>query len=403
MAEFDFTSRLERAGNDAYALDAIGSGHGAPELPDEGFDAIPMWVADMNFPTAPSVQRALAARIEHPAYGYFLVRDEYIDAIRFWHATRHGTDVAREAIGYENGVLGGVVSGLSAYGSPGDAVLVHSPTYIGFTSALHNAGFSIVTSPLVRDEAGTWRMDYADMERKLAEHGIKLAIFCSPHNPCGRVWEREEIEQAMAVFEQAGCTVISDEIWSDIVFSGHVHVPTQAVSAYAREHTVALYAPSKTFNLAGLVGSYHVIYGDALRERVLRCSRASHYNDMNVLSMHALMGAYCDEGARWVDALVDVLEGNVAWACDFIAQHFDGIELARPQGTYMLFLDCTRWCECHGASLDALLRAGWRVGVGWQDGRPFHGACHIRMNVALPFARVQEAFGRLAQHVFATS
>lgn len=164
--------------------------------------------------------------------------------------------------------------------------------------------------------------------------------------------------------------------------------------------TVALYAPSKTFNLAGLVGGYRIVYNGYLRDRIAAQASKSHYNAMNVLSMHALMGAYGAEGRAWLDELREVIAGNVDFACRYIAERFDGVALSRPEGTYMLFLDCTAWCAARGASLDDLLRAGWRVGVGWQDGRPFHGPCHIRMNLALPLSRVREALERLDRYVF---
>ena len=162
---------------------------------------------------------------------------------------------------------------------------------------------------------------------------------------------------------------------------------------------MALYAPSKTFNLAGLVGSYHIIYDTWLRERVEREGSLSHYNEMNLLSMYALLGAYRPEGEQWLEELRQVLAGNVDYACGYIRDHFKGVEVSRPQGTYMLFLDCTQWCQDHGKTIDELQRAGWEVGVLWQDGRPFHGPCHIRMNLALPLSRVQEAFERLDRYV----
>ena len=172
------------------------------------------------------------------------------------------------------------------------------------------------------------------------------------------------------------------------------------MSEDAKNRTLALYAPSKTFNLAGLIGSYHVIYSDYLRDRVESKGAKPHYNSMNVLSQHALIGAYGPEGRAWADELNQVIAGNVDWACDFIERNLPGVDVFRPQGTYMLFLDCAQWCEKNGRSIDELLRAGWRVGVYWQDGRAFNGPCHIRMNLALPLSRVQEAFGRLERHVF---
>lgn len=399
--QFDFTSIMERKGFDAIAVDSLGNMPGfAPDAPQEGFDPIPMWVADMNFPTAPSIVDAVKERLAHPAYGYFEARQEYFDAIIRWHTERNGVrGLTAECIGYENGVLGGVISALNVLCSRGDKVLVHSPTYIGFTNSLSNNGYQIVHSPLVRDEDGVWRMDFADMERKLSTQNIHAAIFCSPHNPCGRVWRPWEIEKAMELFERYHVTVVSDEIWSDLILDGYRHTPTQSVSEYARQNTVALYAPSKTFNLAGLVGSYHIIYNPVLRDRVRKESSLSHYNSMNVLSMYALIGAYSAVGEAWLGELRQVLTENVDFACEYIRKNFHGIECFRPEGTYMLFLDCSLRCREHGTTLDALEREAWRVGVAVQDGRMFHGPCHLRLNLALPKSRIEEAFTRLKTYV----
>lgn len=397
---YDFTTMLPREGQDAIAVEKI-------PIPGaqirDGFSRIPMWVADMNFATLPAITESIIRRAQHPAFGYFQPRKEYFDAIIRWQAERNGVQgLTPEDIGYENGVLGGVITALRVLCSTGDSVLVHSPTYIGFTNVLKNNGYNIVASPLYQDDAGVWRMDYADMERKIQENHIHAAIFCSPHNPCGRVWTREELEQAMDVYRRNDVFVISDEIWSDLTLPGYKHIPTQSVNEDARTRTIAMYAPSKTFNLAGLVGSYHIVYNKALRDRINKEASLSHYNSMNVLWMHALMGAYTPEGETWVDELREVLGENVHYACDYIAEHFDGVSLARPEGTYMLFLDCSGWCAKHGKTLDELLCAGVGVGVVWQDGRPFHGECTIRMNLAVPTAVVKEAFDRLDKYVFNT-
>lgn len=397
--KFDFTTIYDRRGKDAMAVDAVEK---IPTFqPNEGFDAIPMWVADMNFATAPSVNAEIAKRIEHPLYGYYMTPDEYYDAIIRWHETRNGvTGLEKEHIGYENGVLGGLMSALNAVCARGDKVLVHAPTYIGFTGSIENAGYHIVTSDLKQDRYGIWRMDFFDMEMKIKKNDIRAVIFCSPHNPTGRVWEREELEQFMDMAQRLNVTVISDEIWSDLTLRGYKHIPLQSVSEDARERTIALYAPSKTFNLAGLIGSYHIIYNEALHKRVKKEASTCHYNSMNVLSMHALIGAYSDEGAQWVDELREVLTANVKYACKFIRKNFKGVNVQQPEGTYMLFLDCEEYCKRSGRSLDEVKKAGYEVGVVWQDGRPFHGPHHIRMNLALPTARVEEAMQRLKDYVF---
>ena len=206
---------------------------------------------------------------------------------------------------------------------------------------------------------------------------------------------RAEIERAMDVYAAHDCVVVSDEIWSDIIRPGFAHVPTQSVSEDARRRTVALYAPSKTFSLAGLVGSYHVIYDGYLRDRVRAQAAKSRYNEMNVLSMHALIGAYSEEGARWIDELRQVIAGNVDTVMGALGSRFKGVSAALPQGTYMLFLDCARWCAERGKTIEDVERAAWDVGVAVQDGRMFGGPTHLRMNVALPRVRVEEALDRL--------
>ena len=398
--KYDFTTILDRKGQDAIALDLVGA-PGAPyPAPREGFDVIPMWVADMNFPVVPTIQEYMIRRAQHPTFGYFLPRQEYTQAIIDWQKSHNGADVKPENIGYENGVLGGVASALAVLCSKGDNVLVHSPTYVGFTGTLTNNGYHIVHSALKLDDQGIWRMDFEDMEKKILENKIHAAIFCSPHNPTGRVWEKWEVEKAMELYKKHNVFVISDEIWSDILQVGVTHIPTQSVSEDAKQRTIAFYAPSKTFNLAGLVGSYHIIYNQWLKDRITKEASLGHYNSMNVMSMYALMGAYQPQGYEWVKELNETITGNVDFACDYIAKHFDGVTVSRPQGTYMLFIDCAGWLEKTGRTMDELMKAGWDVGVVWQDGRAFHGQTHIRLNLALPLSRVKEAFERLDKYVF---
>ncbi len=396
---YDFETRPERLGRDALAVDAIGQ-KWAPGAPREGFSVLPMWVADMNFVAFPGIQEAVAKRLSEPHYGYFLPRDEYYSSIINWQSARNSVSgLEAEHIGYENGVLGGVISALNTVCSRGDGVLVHSPTYIGFSSALANNGYRMVLSDLVVDKDGIWRMDLQDMEEKIVENRIHAMIFCSPHNPCGRVWTQDELEQLSELCERHDVTVISDEIWSDIILKGSRHIPTQSATAYLHDNTVALYAPTKTFNLAGLVGSYHIIYDRRLRERVLKESSLCHYNEMNVLSMHALIGAYTRDGMDWVNQMCTVIDRNMDVAFNSLAKA-EGVWAFRPQGTYMLFADFRLWCEARGRSMDELEKACWDVGVALQDGREFHGQHSLRLNLALPTRFIEEAFDRLEKHVY---
>ena len=400
---YDFTTIIDRKGKDAAAFDSVGKFKWGiePELPEEGFDFIPLWVADMNFATCPAVTREIIKRAEHPLFGYYEYSDEYYQAIIDWRqAGGYHQDLKREHIGYENGVHGFMASAVEVLTEPGDSILLHSPVYVGFKDDVEGLGRKSVYSPLVLDDEGVWRMDYADMDRKIKDNDIKLVIFCSPHNPSGRVWTMPELKKAMDVFEANGVTVLSDEIWSDLVFEGYEHIPTQCVSDYAREHTAAAYAPSKTFNLAGLIGSYHVIYNEELRKTITEHGEKTHYNEMNVLSMHALIGAYSDEGREWLGELMQVLCGNARFAVDYINENLPGVETHMGEGTYMLFLDLSEYLEKSGRTIDEVIKAGWRVGVGWQDGRQFEGPSHVRINLASPRSRIEEAFDRMKKYVF---
>ncbi|MBQ9550306.1 MAG: aminotransferase class I/II-fold pyridoxal phosphate-dependent enzyme [Lachnospiraceae bacterium] len=401
--KYDFDKIIDRRGKDATAIDGIGKKVWgvSPDSAKSGFSEIPMWVADMNFETSPSITRALEERIRHPLYGYFLPSERYYDSIIRWQTRLHGYEgLTPEVIGYENGVHGCIMTSIATLTEPGEAVFLHSPAYLGFLADLKSSGREAVVSPLKKDENGVWRMDFEDMEKKLKSHNIRLAIFCSPHNPSGRVWERWELDRAMELFRDNDCTVISDEIWSDIVFEGKKHIPTSMVSEDAKNRTISLYAPSKTFNLAGLIGSYHIIFNPLLRERIRRHGERTQYNEMNVLSMHALIGAYEDEGYEWLGELLKVLERNCRYAVNYINENFEGCSVSMPEATYMLFMDCSGFLKERGITLDDLLKAGWDIGVKYQDGRAFAWQDAVRINAALPESLLKEAFDRLSKYVF---
>ena len=400
--KYNFTEIIDRKGKDGLAIDNVGKMPGfAPDGPDKDFDLIPMWIADMNFATVPTIQTEIIKRMNHPIYGYFEPREEYYNAIIEWHKNRNGfKDLKAEYIGYENGVLGSVISGLNIFCSKGDNVLVHSPIYVRYRNILDNNGYKLVTSEMKIDDKNVYRIDYEDMEKKIKEYKIHVLIFCSPHNPCGRVWEKEELLKISEICEKYDVNIISDEIWSDLILYNNKHIPFQMVSEYAKNHTISIYAPSKTFNISGIVGAYHIIYNKTLRDRYRKESSLSNYNEMNLLSMYSLIGAYKKEGYDWLEQLLKVLGENIEFAINFIKNHFEGINVCKPEGTYMIFVDCSKWCEKHNKTIDDIEKAAWKVGVSVQDGRIFGGKCHFRMNLALPLSRVEEAFNRLEKYVF---
>lgn len=283
---------------------------------------------------------------------------------------------------------------------PGDKILVHTPTYNGFAIDIEGIGRHSVFSALIKDEDGLYRMDYEDMDRKIKENNIHLVMFCSPHNPSGRVWEKWELEKAAEVFEENNCYVISDEIWADLVYPGHQHLPFVNLNEWTKNHVVSLFAPTKTFNLAGITGSYHIIYNDELRRRITDYGNSSHYNTLHLLSMHALIGAYSDESADWLGELLEVLEKNCQYKCNFNNEKIEGVQVTLPQGTYMLFLECKDYLEKTGMSLDELVQKGWDYEVAWANGKIYNGLTNIRLNLALPFERVEEACRRMEKYIF---
>jgi len=392
--KFDFTQFIDRMGKDAIAVEM--PPNGALTKPEWKDKQIPMWVADQNFPTFPPIKEKMIERANIDTFGYYATRPEYFEGIIDWHKTRNGFDwLEKKHISYDNSVLGGVVTALKVLCSAGDNVLLQSPTYIGFTGSIENNGWNIVLNPMYKDEEGQWHIDYEDMEKKIVDNKIHATVFCNPHNPTGRAWSKEELLKCWEIFEKHNVWVVSDEIWSDIMLDGRKHVATCSVSDYALNHTVSMYATSKTFNIAGLVGSYRFCKNDWLRERMDKEASLSHYNGMNMIWMYAAIGAYTGEGRfDYVDQLCEVLTENKKVAMEYIRK-WEGIEAAEPQATFMLFLDCTGWCEKHGVTIQRLQEMGAEVGVMWQDGRPFHGEYGIRMNLALPTSRVKEAFERL--------
>lgn len=397
--KFDFETEFERSGHDSLAMDGIEMIVGGKT--EEGREIISMWIADMDFATAPSVVEEMEKRLEHPLFGYFMPSDEYLDSIIKWQETRHGVKgIKHEDIGYQNGVLGGLMCALGAFCAPGDKILVHSPTYAGFLMTAENAGYHFVPSQLVEDEAGISRMDFDDMERICAENDIRAALLCSPQNPTGRVWERAELEQFMEFCKKHDLLVISDEIWSDIVLDDHEHIPTQSISEDAKMRTIAFYAPTKTFNLAGLEGSYQIVYNDTIRRRLNKQASLSHYNSLNVMSMHALVGAYSDTGAEWVDELCKVISENSHLVVDFARKNFEGVKVEQPQGTYMVFLDCKEYCEARGETVEDLKNRGIAKGIIWQDGTVFLAPTCLRLNVALPTTKLKRALNTLKEEVF---
>lgn len=358
-----------------------------------GDNLVPMWIADMDFAVPPCVIEAIQRRLEHPTLGYFRLSDRFYDAIIGWQRARRGvTDVKREHILYQNSIVGGICAALSMLTEPGDPVLIHQPNYTGFTVALRDTGRRMVLSPLARDEAGVFCMDFEGMERLVAEQGIRCVIFCSPHNPTGRVWTRAELEAFSDFCERHRLKVISDEIWCDFVYGGSRHIATHQVSDYLRENTIAFYAPSKSFNLAGLRVGYSVTRGAELGEKFRAFCARDHYNVPNVLSAEALIGAY-EGGASYVDALLAYIRANMEFVQGTLAERLPAVGCHLPEGTYTMWLDLRRTGRGDEENLKRMLARGLVPNASAE----YNDTGFIRLNLACPRKQVERAVALLLE------
>ena len=387
--KYDFNKVYDRSGTGSIKWDGYPgkSAHPAP---------LPMWIADMDIATPDFVVDAMKKRLEHPVFGYFQPDERFFDSIIRWHKNRYGVEsLEKEQISYQHSVLGALSTAVEILTEKGEGLLVQTPGYAKFQEIIEMRGRRVVKNPLIWD-GQTYRLDFQDMERKIVEEHIRAAVFCSPHNPTGRVWTREELERFTEICLRHGVTIIADEIWADFT-RGSRHIPLHTISEEVRQNTISFYSPTKTFNLAGLVISYAVISNEKLRERFQIQSDLSHYNNCNVLSMEASVAAY-SQGDAWVDELNAHIGRNTEYVYRFVQEQMPGVRTSKAEGTYLMWLDFSAL----GMTADEVVRCCTdEAGVLLNDGRSCvdNGDCCMRMNVAAPEAYVAEAMNRL-KHAF---
>ncbi len=354
-------------------------------------DVIPMWVADMDFAAPPEVVEAVSRRAAHGAYGYASIPESFWASAIDWLRERHGWAVERSWLARAPGVVPAVNLCVNAFTAPGDGVVVQTPVYYPFFHAVERNGRRLVRNPLAAD-GGSYRMDLADLERRIDER-TRLLILCSPHNPVGRVWRREELAQLGEVCARRDLLVLSDEIHMDLVLPGRRHVPLASISPALAERTVTLLAPSKTFNIAGLNMSLVVSSNPALLARYTERFEAAGLTIASLFGAVALEAAY-RHGADWLDQLLGYLEGNVDLADRFIAERLPDLRFIRPEGTYLALIDCRR-LGMPQAELDEFCLRQARV---YFDSGAWFGeesSGFVRINLACPRATLAEALARI--------
>ena len=353
-------------------------------------DVLPMWVADMDFRSPEPVVEALKARVEHGVFGYGWPPKELKGAIQAHLLRRQGWEVAEEALDFISGVVTGFNHAIYSLTEPGDKVMIQTPVYPPFLAAPEEAGRERVINPLIRREDGKYEIDFDDFETKAAS-GVKLFVLCSPHNPVGRVFSREELTRMAEICLANDVLICSDEIHGDLIFSENRHIPLARLSPEIAANTVTYFAPSKTFNVAGLSTSIYVAQNEAVREK-LQHSMTMLLGHPNIFGTQAALAAYRD-GQEWLDEVLVYLEANRDYLVEFVESELPGVAIWKPEGTYLSWLDC-RALDLPVSPHEFFLK---EAKVGLNEGASFgeDGKGFVRLNFACPRALLAEGLGRM--------
>ncbi len=355
-------------------------------------DAIPMWVADMDFRAPQPVIDAIVERARQGIFGYPLRSDAYNQAIVSWFGRRHGWQIEPGWIEPNPGVVTAFTVAVLSYTQPGDRIIVQPPVYFPFFSVVKNNGRHLIENRL-KVENGSYVMDYEALEGQLKDPRARMLVLCSPHNPVGRVWTAEELRTMAELCVRHNVVLVSDEIHCDLVFPGHKHVPTASLSPEIAQITVTLASPSKTFNLAGLSSSFAIIPNPELHKRYTITTESVHVGGISIFGLLGVETAYT-AGEEWLDQLLPYLNNNLDTLQSFVEQRLPRLKLYRPEGTYLAWLDC-RGLGLEPSALRYFILKN--AGLGLNDGGAFGagGEGFQRMNVACRHALLQQALEQL--------
>lgn len=377
--KYDFDKITDRRATNSYKWDSAPDG------------VLPMWVADMDFRTAPAVIDALQKRVAHGIFGYTRVPDAYYDAVTSWFSRRHGWDIDREWIIYTSGVVPAVSAVIKALTVPGDKVIVQTPVYNCFFSSIRNNGCEIVSNPL-RRTADTYEMDFDNLERCAADPRAKVMLLCNPHNPAGRVWTPDELTRLGNICLRNGVTVVADEIHCELVYQGFKYTPFASLSDAFLHRSVTCVSPSKAFNIAGLQIANIVAFDNDMRRRIDKAININEVCDVNPFGVAATIAAY-NEGEEWLCQLLDYLHGNYEAMAEFCRRELPEFPIARLEGTYLVWMDCSTL----GMSSDALEHALLDDARLWLNAGTMYGAegeGYMRWNIACPRSVMLDGLSR---------
>ncbi len=357
-------------------------------------DILPMWVADMDFETAPVIVRALQERVAHGVFGYTRVPDSYYEAVTGWFGRRHGWKIEQDWIIYTSGVVPALSAVIKALTVPGDKVIVQGPVYNCFFSSIRNNGCEVASNSLVYHDR-TYTMDFDDLERKASDPRARLLLLCNPHNPAGRVWTHDELLRLSDICRRHQVRVVSDEIHCEIVSPGYRYTPFGSLPGVMDEGCIVCCSPSKAFNTAGLQIA-NIVCADAdIRKKIDRAINDNEVCDVNPFGVVALQAAYSQEGEEWLTALNRYLFANYQALAEFFDGRLPQFPVVRLEGTYLVWVDCS-CLDMPSEEIERELLDNERVWINAGDMYGAEGTTFIRINIACPRARMEEGLRRIA-------
>lgn len=382
---YNFDEVISRKGTISSKWDDVGPRVGNP-------DALPMWVADMDFRCPQPVIDAMIRRAQSGIYGYPYLTPEFHKATQGWVKRRHNWDIEREWVIFAASIIPALFTAVQALTDPGDKVIIQRPVYYPFTYAIENNGREVSNNALVLED-GSYQVDFADLEEKCADPKAKLLLLCNPHNPVCKVFTKDELEKIGNICRKHNVIVVADEIHSDFIFKGHSHVPMASISPEIADNTITALAPSKTFNLAGMRSACLIIKNEQLRKTLAKRFADNRSALIPTFGLDAYIAAYneCDE---YVDQVVPYIEANADFLSSYLKKNMPKIKMQKPQGTYLMWLDC-RDLGLSDEALDDFFI--YKAGVALDRGHWFgtEGSGFMRMNVACPRSTVEEALRRI--------
>jgi len=388
VTQYDFNRVIDRLGTGSYKWDQSEKLFGQA-------DVLPLWVADMDFEAPREVIEAVTERAKWGIYGYTIRTNSYFEAVSGWLSRRHNWDIKKDWIVPTPGIVPALSVLVLTCTEPGDGIILQSPVYYPFYDVIRKNGRTVVDNPLVL-ENGRYEIDFELLERQASE-GAKMLLLCSPHNPGGRVWDRADLERIGEICLRHGVLVVADEIHHDLVFKGHEHTAYGSISESFAQSSITCIAPSKTFNLAGLQAAITVIPNDELRVKFQQQLHTLSLHMESYFGATAVEASY-NHGEDWLEQLLVHLEGNLDWLLDYVEKNLPEVKAMRPEGTYLVWMDCTAISE-DPAVLKKIMFQDARV--AFSDGSVFgkQSSGYLRVNIACPRSLLQEGLERFAQAV----